>query len=180
MLNLCQVCSKEPSKYKCPKCALMSCSLGCTQSHKIYCAPKPTETVPKDTKDLSNGAAADPLKDIHEGEPLKLEDLGSSIQLQKLFEQYPGLRRRLQEIYKITLEEEWDQEQNQVSMGNHHRRHRGGHKRGVWTAEKGFNRGLGKVRKWRESCEDGESVGSDAEGFMKFMALVAGTHENPT
>ncbi|OWF40253.1 zinc finger HIT domain-containing protein 3-like [Mizuhopecten yessoensis] len=30
----CQVCEEETSKYKCPKCALQYCSVGCYKNHK--------------------------------------------------------------------------------------------------------------------------------------------------
>lgn len=200
MPSLCEVCSKEPSKYKCPACGLMrygrlylhgsfetkltqnvqsSCSLGCTKSHKIYCAPKQSLTVAKTEEEKQQQDPGTLQNGMSKKEPIKIQDLGSSPELQKLFEEYPGLRERLREIYKSTLEEEWESE----PMGG--RNHRGGgggggHKRALWTAEKGFRRGLGHVTKWRENCEDGESTGSDAEGFMKFIALVAGSSESPS
>lgn len=46
--------------------------------------------------------------------------------------------------------------------------------RGPWTAEKGFNRGLGRVRKLRQNCEDGTETGRNAEAFMHFLAVVNG------
>jgi hypothetical protein len=102
-------------------------------------------------------------------------------EIQKLFAEYPNLRSKLREIYNITLEEGWDAEQKHSTYHrgdqqahNHHHHH---NNRGTWTAEKGFNRGVGKVRKWREGCEGGECTDIDAEGFMKFMTLVAGDHE---
>ncbi|CRG90319.1 Rap guanine nucleotide exchange factor 5 [Talaromyces islandicus] len=167
MPNLCEVCSKEPSKYKCPTCGLMSCSLGCTRSHKIYCAPKPSLTVAKESTEKKQDLPSDTPHHGQSNGPIKIENLGSSPELQKLFEEYPGLRGKLREIYRSTLEEEWQPEQ----MGG--RKHGGEwqQKQATWTAEKGFKRGLGHVTKWRENCEDGESTGSDAEGFMKFMAL---------
>lgn len=56
--------------------------------------------------------------------------------------------------------------------GNGRGRGGGVRSRGQWTREKGFNRGLGKVRKARERCEAGLDTGKDAEGFMRFVALV--------
>lgn len=52
-----------------------------------------------------------------------------------------------------------------------------GRSRGPWTAEKGFHRGLGRVQKWRDSCESGAG-GVDGEAFKRFVALVLG--ENAT
>ncbi|OKL59540.1 hypothetical protein UA08_05362 [Talaromyces atroroseus] len=95
------------------------------------------------------------------------KDFNSPAEYQKLLAEYPGLRIKLRDIYKTTQEEAWDT----ASFTPHHRERPN---RGAWTAEKGFNRGVGKVRKWRETCEDGECTGSDAEGFMKFIALVVG------
>lgn len=105
-------------------------------------------------------------------------------EIQKLFAEYPNLRFKLREIYNITLEEEWNAEQKHSTyhrgdrQGHNHNHHHHHNNRGTWTAEKGFNRGVGKVRRWREGCEGGECTDTDAEGFMKFMALVAGEHES--
>lgn len=116
----------------------------------------------------------------HEDATIQTHNFEYSVELQKLFAEYPGLRAKLQEIYRATLEEEW----NAAALKQNHSTHRGerykhdhNNSRATWTAEKGFNRGLGKVRKWRESCEGGECTDSDAEGFMKFIALVAGERE---
>ena len=98
-------------------------------------------------------------------------------EIQKLFTEYPNLRNKLREIYKITLEEEWDAEQrhstNQRGDRQPYNHHPHSNNRGAWTAERGFNRGVGKVRRWREGCESGECTDADAEGFVKLMALIA-------
>ncbi|KAL1970626.1 hypothetical protein VTN77DRAFT_4270 [Rasamsonia byssochlamydoides] len=193
MPKICQVCSTEPAKYTCPACRVMSCSLGCTQSHKIYCTPKPTTTAsdqgrsqaPAESGPAQGAANSHVSEETKSGnkEPFSLESLGSSKELQDLFTRYPGLRGKLREIYRSTLEEEWASTQEPGRGRGHDRRrghHRGGGNRGQWTAEKGFNSGLGKVRKWRESCEDGRSTGPDAEGFMRFFALVNDEHEGPS
>ncbi|EED16775.1 HIT finger domain protein, putative [Talaromyces stipitatus ATCC 10500] len=181
-MPVCEVCSKEPSKYKCPTCGLLSCSLGCTKSHKIYCAPKQDPAAedsaenaqPEDPGNLAK--QEDNTTQSKEQEPLP------KAEIQKLFAEYPNLRSRLREIYKTTLEEEWnatapDSKHSTYHRGdrqahNHHHHHN--NNRGTWTAEKGFNRGVAKIRRWREGCEGGECTDADAEGFVKFMALVAG------
>ena len=33
--RLCDVCSAEVAKYKCPRCSIMSCSCACCVAHKI-------------------------------------------------------------------------------------------------------------------------------------------------
>lgn len=101
-----------------------------------------------------------------------MEALASSPQIKDLLAQSPQLRDCLRDIYKITLEEEWV-EQGPAGRSRPYHRGRGGYRnRGSWTREKGFNRGLGKVRKLRERCEEGLETGKHAEDFMKFMALV--------
>lgn len=109
-----------------------------------------------------------------------LKALGSSPELKDLLSRYPQLRGQLRDMYKATLEEEW------VEVSHSHRgrgrgfgRGRGAPRsRGPWSREKGFNRGLGKVRKLREQCEEGVETGKSAEGFMRFVALIAGDDEN--
>lgn len=169
-----------------------SCSLGCVQSHKIYCTPKET-TAPDQggsqasaesgkAQSTANGHVSEEARSGKK-EPFSLESLGSSKELQDIFTRFPGLRGKLREIYRSTLEEEWASAQHPDLGRRHDRRrghHRGGGNKGQWTAEKGFNRGLGKVRKWRESCEDGKSTGPDAEGFMRFIALVNDEYEGPS
>lgn len=158
-----------------------SCSLSCTQSHKIYCTPKAPS--PKPPQEAVNGPPpqeeADGLIDGHEPrdarDAFNPKSFASSPELKDLFERYPSLRDELREIYKATLEEEWIEVQ---THGNRHRsfnRGKGGPRnRGPWTREKGFNRGLGKVRKFRERCEEGLETGKAAEGLMRFMKLVNG------
>ncbi|KAF7597049.1 hypothetical protein BBP40_010523 [Aspergillus hancockii] len=181
MSNTCEVCASEPSKYRCPTCRLMSCSLACTQSHKIYCAPKALspevlkeadENQPRPEE--ANGNAGGSARETQNGTDPRA--LGSSLQLKELLARYPALRDQLHDIYKVTLEEEWVETQvhgNRRPFG----RGRGAiRSRGPWTREKGFNRGLGKVRKLRERCEEDLETRDNAEGYMRFIALVNGDH----
>lgn len=159
-----------------------SCSLACTQSHKIYCTPKaPSPKPPQDTD--TNPPPQDEPNGLIDGEGAPAQNalfpksIASSPELKILFEQYPSLRDQLRDIYTATLEEEWVEVQ---THGNRHRsfhRGKGGPRnRGPWTREKGFNRGLGKVRKFRERCEEGLETGKASEGLMRFMKLVNGEH----
>ncbi|KAF7719962.1 Zinc finger HIT-type domain-containing protein [Penicillium ucsense] len=186
MPGVCEVCSTEPSKYRCPTCSLMSCSLACTQSHKIYCAPKPeatnnVPTTPSDTPagDLMSGQT----NDVSAGDTPTVQvggtnvaTIASSAQVQALLSRYPELRSQLSEIFHATEEDEWQEWYTPSTRGRPHGRGgRGGpsrRSRGAWTAEKGFNRGLGKVRKFRQDCEAGSETGVKAEAFMEFLALV--------
>lgn len=46
----CQVCEEEISKYKCPKCALQYCSVGCYKNHiDEHCVPTPIISEPNPT-----------------------------------------------------------------------------------------------------------------------------------
>ncbi|KAK1149536.1 hypothetical protein N8T08_005085 [Aspergillus melleus] len=178
----CEVCTSEPFKYRCPTCGLLSCSLACTQSHKIYCTPKAPSPKPaqeavdpspqdqNETNGLIDGEGARGTRNA-----FNPKSFASSPELKLLFDQYPSLRDELRDIYTATLEEEWVEVQ---THGNRHRpfhRGKGGPRnRGPWTREKGFNRGLGKVRKFRERCEEGLETGRPAKGLMRFMNLVNG------
>ncbi|KAA8648516.1 uncharacterized protein ATNIH1004_004401 [Aspergillus tanneri] len=159
----------------------MSCSLACTQSHKIYCAPKaasPNSTNEADNRQLPHDEANGLIngEGINEArEALDPKSLASSPELKTLFEQCPSLRDELRDIYKTTLEEEWVEVQSHGGRTRSFHRGRGGTRnRGPWTREKGFNRGLGKVRKYRERCDEGLETGRTAEGFVRFLTLVNG------
>lgn len=150
-----------------------SCSLGCTQSHKIYCEPKLESASESTTAAAAISESTQPPKKKNDHLP-DLETLGTSPELHELFTRYPQLRSQLYDIYKTTLEEEWVEFQPQPGRGRGgNGRGRGGvRNRGQWTREKGFSRGLGKVKKSRERCEAGLDTGRDAEGFLRFVALV--------
>ena len=32
---LCEICNKQPRVYKCPRCAMFTCSLQCVRDHKL-------------------------------------------------------------------------------------------------------------------------------------------------
>lgn len=170
-----------------------SCSLACTQSHKIYCAPKaapanetPTEThatahanPPMQNGDNTPGAVGHAESKRDQSFPASI---AASPELKELLLRHPQLRSQLHEIYRGTLEDQWVEWCTPPTRGRGHGR--GGRaparrSRGPWTAEKGFNRGLGRVRKFRQNCEEGTETGTDAEAFMQFLALVNGQQEQP-
>ncbi|KAJ5617862.1 hypothetical protein N7537_002976 [Penicillium hordei] len=192
MPGSCEVCSLEPSKYRCPICGLMSCSLACTQSHKIYCAPKPPSN-----EDPSHDPAPDvnptPENDTNGPEPAEPTGtsaplmtpaaVAASSEMKELLTQHPELRSQLQDMFQSTLEEEWEESYTAPARGRGHGRGRGRggfapRSRGPWTSEKGFNRGLGRVRKLRQDCEEGTETGQAAEAFMRFMALVKNSNSD--
>ncbi|KAL4869132.1 hypothetical protein BDV12DRAFT_168324 [Aspergillus spectabilis] len=173
MTGLCEVCSSEPFKYRCPTCELMSCSLACTRTHKIYCAPKPpktgeeTDTQPQPEEAIGQGAGQ-PVQDANILTPQEL-----SPQIKELLQRYPSLRHQLRDAYTATLQEQWVEG---PAPGDRPRPFGRGkppqRSHGPWTREKGFKRGLGKVRKYRTQCEDGLEIGKGAEGFMRLLTLV--------
>lgn len=91
-----------------------------------------------------------------------------SDKFKEILDNTPGLRTKLRNIYKSTLEEAWDSgPQNRPGQQS-----RKGPHRGPWTEEKGFRRGQGLVQAWRVQCEEGLDTSPEAEGFMKFRELV--------
>ncbi|KAJ5142743.1 uncharacterized protein N7515_001530 [Penicillium bovifimosum] len=180
------------------KSCLFSCSLACTQAHKIYCAPKaPSNEEPS----IPPTTDADPSPENEQDDPentgptntnhptarptaVSVEAVATSAEMKELLGRYPELRTQLQEMYQSTLEEEWVESYMAPTRGRGRGRGRGGRggltarSRGPWTTEKGFNRGLGRVRKMRQDCEEGTATGRAAEGFMQFMALIRQSQES--
>ena len=151
-----------------------SCSLACTRTHKIYCAPKAPKTSQAvayqatDTRPLPDEANGQAVDDGHNSNSQKLAS-----QIKDLFEQCPPLRDQLKDIYKATLEEQWVEGPVHKDRPRHFGKSRPPPRsRGPWTREKGFKRGLGKVRKYREQCEDSLETGKCAERFMRLLTLV--------
>ena len=158
-----------------------SCSLACTQSHKIYCAPKPApinETPETSATNIPQTNGEGPQTQTNQQRPSEPfpAAVGNSSELQSLIQRYPQLRNELHEIYRASQEEEWVEWYTPQTRGRSFGRGgRGGpsrRSRGPWNAEKGFNRALGKVRKLRQDCEEGSETGAKAEAFMQFLNLV--------
>jgi len=170
-----------------------SCSLACTQSHKIYCAPKAAPSngtpakipAPADTNPpLQNGentpgVVGRPESKCDQSSPTSI---AASPELKGLLLRHPQLRSQLYEIYRGTQEDQWVEWYTPPTRGRGHGR--GGRtptrrSRGPWTAEKGFNRGVGRIRKFRQDCEEGTETGTNAEAFMQFLFLVNGQRDQP-
>ncbi|KAL4928565.1 zinc finger HIT domain-containing protein [Aspergillus undulatus] len=191
MMSLCEVCASEPFKYRCPTCGLMSCSLACIRTHKIYCAPQAVE-IPDATDAQPQASEANvvnrnisgvdehPAQNAHH---MTAHDL--SPQIKDLLERYPPLRDQLREIYQATLEEQWVERPVRKDRGRYHGKGKQQQRTlGSWTREKGFKRGLGKVRKYRGQCEDGlESLTEAYEVLLfhvysEFTFLIPGLRKN--
>lgn len=94
-----------------------------------------------------------------------------SDKFKEILDNTPGLRAKLHNIYKSTLEEAWDSGPPN-RPGQQSRKGGKGPHRGPWTEEKGFRRGQGLVQAWRVQCEEGLDTSPEAEGFMRFRELV--------
>ncbi|XP_078081109.1 zinc finger HIT domain-containing protein 3 isoform X2 [Mustelus asterias] len=44
-MRMCRVCGEQPPKYRCPRCELRYCSVGCYKKHKDDCKPRATDSV---------------------------------------------------------------------------------------------------------------------------------------
>ncbi|KAM3868934.1 zinc finger HIT domain-containing protein 3 [Diretmus argenteus] len=65
-MQICNVCSDETPKYKCPACRIRYCSLGCYKRHKETCLPV-KQPAPITTEDKAAAASST--------EPWSVEDL---------------------------------------------------------------------------------------------------------
>ncbi|XP_052072992.1 zinc finger HIT domain-containing protein 3-like isoform X3 [Mytilus californianus] len=97
--QVCEVCTENESKYKCPACLLKYCSLLCYKKHKEAC---------KDTKDKTEQSkkSEEDTNVIHSDEQTedrvsveKLEELEHSVPLRQMLEN-PHLRTILQDLAK--------------------------------------------------------------------------------
>ncbi|XP_041865162.1 zinc finger HIT domain-containing protein 3 [Melanotaenia boesemani] len=106
-MQLCNVCSKETPKYRCPVCRITYCSLGCYKNHKDTCLPieKPASNNPE-PKNTASIVSTEPWSvddDLHEDViidkvPLqKLQLLDHSKELRDLLYN-PHLRHLLRSI----------------------------------------------------------------------------------
>ncbi|XP_041053754.1 zinc finger HIT domain-containing protein 3 [Carcharodon carcharias] len=44
-MKVCRVCEEQPPKYRCPRCSLRYCSVGCYKKHKDDCKPQESGSV---------------------------------------------------------------------------------------------------------------------------------------
>ncbi|KAJ5403531.1 hypothetical protein N7509_003402 [Penicillium cosmopolitanum] len=167
MPGSCEVCSSEPSKYR-----YLLRAQATSPERIIYTNRYRTTRAKRRHKPRSNR-----WRRVR-GDQSKPASIAASPELTELFRRHPNLRDQLHEIYQSTLEDEWVEWYTPPSRGRFNGRGgRGGRaptrrSRGPWTSEKGFNRGVGRVRKFRQDCEEGSETGAGAEAFMRFWALV--------
>jgi hypothetical protein len=107
--TLCQVCSEEASKYKCPKCRIRYCSVPCFKGH--VCLPS-TDVIPSNEISPTNKSleqeAKEPEKEIPEEEQLQpghIAALLSSAQIQQSLSS-PRLAQVLQHIDSAKTQDE--------------------------------------------------------------------------
>lgn len=154
---------------------------------------KPKATKPETGSQATNGQQQKEQQDNDEVILSKIQSLLTSSSSSS--SSSPTLRAHLRDIYRTTLEGEWPEPlpapSSQAQAQGYSGRGRGGYGRGrgsrgrggggnqnrnygAWTREKGFGRGLGKVRKFRRECEEGVVKGAQAEVFMRFVGIVLG------
>ncbi|KAI5306995.1 hypothetical protein KEM56_005745 [Ascosphaera pollenicola] len=188
MAGLCAICEAQPAKYKCPVDGVSTCSLACSKTHKGATCAVTTAASPSPERSSSLAAAAtvsvadaDPAaaaQGLNTEKTPPAEEfpdfhrLASSRELQELFKRSPSLRDGLQGIYQLSLEENWMEtirarESNRGRYKGPQTRHLG-----RWTEEKGFKRGLGKVKKIRNNNDRSNTF--DQVAFGEFCRLVLG------
>ncbi|CAN9501608.1 unnamed protein product [Ophioblennius macclurei] len=103
-MQICNVCSEQTPKYRCPACKIRYCSLGCYKKHKDTCLPaeKPASlsVEAKDAPNTEPWCVDDLLNedDIIDKVPLqRLQSLGQSKELRDLLCN-PHLRQLLRSI----------------------------------------------------------------------------------
>ncbi len=192
MVEICGVCDKQDSKYKCPVCELRYCSIACYKPHK---ASHESETATVDskpkqpTKDRPGTTQRVPKVDFTGFEDDK--------DFQRLLTRYPALRVQLQTIYALTLEpapedaRSWNRTplpgfdppahaSRGRGRGRGFRGGRGGFGRGGkdvsipqgrqhgrWTQAKGDQEALDVIKRLRRAEDESE----EAEGLREFVAL---------
>ncbi|KAK7471012.1 hypothetical protein VKT23_002427 [Stygiomarasmius scandens] len=66
----CQVCEKEESKYNCPKCPMLYCSVTCYKTHKeSNCGPEVSTSTTKNRDTSSDGSNS--RESLEEPKPLR-------------------------------------------------------------------------------------------------------------
>ncbi|KAI5296359.1 hypothetical protein KEM52_003590 [Ascosphaera acerosa] len=183
----CSVCKERSAKYKCPVDGVATCSVACIKRHKgTDCAPSTADatdsgsTTAETTAVLSQTAKATSGTQSPTGEVPDLATLAASQELQALFKKSPSLRSGLRSIYELTLEENWVESTRVRDFSRRGHRGRGGlqmRRLGRWTDEKGFKRGLGKVKKITSGEDRYHSM--DEAAFGEFVRLALGGQALP-
>ncbi|XP_012706560.2 zinc finger HIT domain-containing protein 3 isoform X1 [Fundulus heteroclitus] len=105
-MQICNVCSEQAPKYKCPCCKIRYCSLGCYKKHKETCLPVEKPPSPSSESKDAAAAFAEPWSvddllhedDIIDKVPLhRLQSLGQSTALRDLLCN-PHLRQLLRSV----------------------------------------------------------------------------------
>ncbi|CAF98535.1 unnamed protein product [Tetraodon nigroviridis] len=101
-MNICNVCSEQTPKYRCPACKIRYCSLVCYKKHKEVCVPSEQQSPSEPTVDLNTDpwTVEDLLDedDVTDKVPLqRLQLLGQSKELRDLLCN-PHLRQLLESI----------------------------------------------------------------------------------
>ncbi|KAI9733566.1 MAG: hypothetical protein M1834_003168 [Cirrosporium novae-zelandiae] len=166
--TICEICSQNPAKYRCPSCRLQSCSLKCTKTHTENCPGILTTSQPNNRPlaEVSNEASDNRIDNNgHNNLQSPFSALEHSDQLQRLFAKYPNLRADLHTIFQYTVEQSDDihAPENRLDDRGRNRRY-GNEKR--WKPEQRLNHALYQLRKLQGR------EGVDGEGIREFFELV--------
>lgn len=182
MSSLCQICTKEPFKYRCPACDSRSmtcsqpvkrlitnrtaaCSLQCSREHNVQCRGHAAVLADLATSNdtCQEATAINVSAGLSERNPV--DQLATTSEIQKLFTNYPYLRGQLRSIYVASIGLSDTPGSNDTSGRGGRQR---SHPRHTYsTLEKGVDRGLSKLAK------DLESNGEHSPGLTAFYETVA-------
>lgn len=99
--QLCEVCEKEKVKYRCPKCQIVYCSVGCYKGHKESCEEKKKDpqTQNQERADINGSEEFELGEDESEDKvPLeKLKKLEQSVELRTMLLN-PHLRKMIVDL----------------------------------------------------------------------------------
>lgn len=193
MLLLCQICSKEPSKYRCPRCdlrgtkpchrssydirwlnSLTACSLQCSKEHKLHCVAQiqaPADaTVSIDTGAFQTSGITNLSSTNHESS--SLDSITSASEIRELFAKYPKLRQVLRGIYESSKEQ---LQQNMYSDSHGPKPNQASKQVGdrLWTQEKGVDYALKRLQ-WHLQTAEASSTGIIE--FRDYIRRLRGSH----
>ncbi|KAH8687505.1 hypothetical protein BGZ60DRAFT_363535 [Tricladium varicosporioides] len=157
--KLCGVCNEKDSRYKCSRCYLPYCSIGCISIHKAAHPPQETVHKPADQSPPKINARIPQAGVVGYKSPFCALD--ESKELRALFKIYPQLKSQLENIYAATLP---PTEGSQPELSHRHRKKSS--KADFWDRDRGLQNGIHALNELRNTC------GEDGEGVREFSRLI--------
>lgn len=127
MSSPCQVCLKEPHKYRCPGCNLQTCSLQCSKQHKEQCGEQRKKEMGATANHGIPRALGTEEHSHRQTGKNSLDFIISAPEIQKLFIEYPQLRTQMRSIYEAFLQH---RQPEQLPADHFENSTSGGHVRG--------------------------------------------------